>query len=51
MSYLVLPSLLFTIVIKCKGFSRLITSVGEERACFSAIDYSFFVVALPESSI
>ena len=50
MSYFVLPSLLFKIV-KNVGFSRLITSVGEERACFSAIDYSFFVVAFPEPSI
>ena len=44
MSYFVLPSLLFNIF-KCK-LLRLITSICEERAGFSAIDYSFFVVSV-----
>ena len=38
MSYFVLCSLLFTFF-KNVSFSRLITSVEEERAVFSAIDY------------
>ena len=39
MSYFILPSRLFTIYINV-SCSRLITSVGVERAGFSATDYS-----------
>ena len=37
MSYFILPSYYLNV-----RFSRLITSVGEQRAGFSAIDYSYF---------
>ena len=40
MLYFVLPRLLFTF--QNVSFSRSINLVGEERAGFSAIDYSYF---------
>ena len=49
MSYFVLPIMLFTF--SNVSFSRLITSVGEERAVFSAIDYFMFLWVLEKGCI